>query len=390
MARASAYLLLLVVTLFVPATVSGQWQQQLTGQIEQVQEHLATSGYRLSNEAFTGSLDEGAQESIPVTLEPGREYMIVAVCDLDCSDIDLRLHDDNGNEVTADVELDDLPVVEAAPRVSMTYSVQVIMANCTADPCFYGVRVFAKSKDNTVATAMEGTRSHSGELRKGDETLTSGEYVDVYHFEAHVGQTVLVDLMSSAFDPYLILRQPNGKQDENDDYQGSQGHSRVEVVAGASGEWQALVTTYQPGEGGEYELRIGVWDEPPETPTGSHSRRERGSLSPGDQTISSGEYADVFVFDGAPGDHVTIELQSDAFDPYLIVRAPSGIQYENDDYEGDATRSAVSLTLIEGGRHTITVTSFDVGETGVYELRIDQAVSQSRTAATLGQRTPEP
>lgn len=389
MAR-STYLLLLVVTLFVPATVSGQWQQQLAGQIEQVEEHLATSGYRLSDEAFTGSLNEGAHESIPLTLEPGREYMIVAVCDVDCSDIDLRLQDDTGNEVTADVELDDLPIVEAAPRESTTYSVQVIMANCTTEPCFYGVRVFAKAKDITVARAMEGTRSHSGQLRKGDETLTSGEYVDVYYFEAHVGQTVVVDLMSSAFDPYLILKQPNGKQDENDDYQGSQGHSQVELVAGASGEWQALVTTYQPGEGGEYELRIGVWDQPPEIPTGSHTRRESGSLSPGDQTISSGEYADVFVFDGARDDHVTIELRSDDFDPYVIVRAPSSIQYENDDYEGDATRSVVSLTLTESGRHTITVTSFEGGETGVYDLLIDRAISDSRSTATLGQRTPEP
>jgi hypothetical protein len=57
----------------------------------------------------------------------------------------------------------------------------------------------------------------SGELQGGDETLDSGEYVDTYRFQGTRGQRVAVELTSSAFDAYTILRTPSGEQIDNDD-----------------------------------------------------------------------------------------------------------------------------------------------------------------------------
>jgi hypothetical protein len=100
-------------------------------------------------------------------------------------------------------------------------------------------------------------------------------------------------------------------------------------------------------------------------------RVHRGRLDKSDQTLSSGEYADGYTFEGNAGQHAVADLRSDDFDTYLFVRAPSGEQFDNDDFEGDASRSLLSLDLAESGEYQVTVTSYDKGETGGYTLSID-------------------
>ena len=95
---------------------------------------------------------------------------------------------------------------------------------------------------------------------------------------------------------------------------------------------------------------------------------ELGRLESGDTILESGEYSDTYVFDGLERERVTIDLHSGDFDPYLIVRSPSGEQFDNDDYEGDSSWSMLSLTLPEGGRYIVRVTSYEPGEEGSYAV----------------------
>ena len=97
----------------------------------------------------------------------------------------------------------------------------------------------------------------------------------------------------------------------------------------------------------------------------------RGRLEKGDDTLSSGEYSDAYTFAGGTGQRAVIDLRSGDFDPYVFVRAPSGEQFDNDDFEGDASRSLLSLDLTESGEYRVTVTSYGKGETGGYTLSID-------------------
>jgi hypothetical protein len=92
----------------------------------------------------------------------------------------------------------------------------------------------------------------------------------------------------------------------------------------------------------------------------------RGRLEDGDATLASGEYADNYTFAGSSGQRAIIDLRSGAFDPYVFVRAPSGEQFDNDDYDGDASRSRLALEITEDGDYEVTVTSYDEGETGGY------------------------
>jgi hypothetical protein len=106
------------------------------------------------------------------------------------------------------------------------------------------------------APAAVAVRVERGRLQAGDQTLNSGEYVDEYEVACRRGRPLVVDLRSTEMDPYLIVRPPGGTQIDNDDHQGDRTHSRVEATPSVDGTCSVLVTTYQPGETGNYELSI--------------------------------------------------------------------------------------------------------------------------------------
>ena len=101
------------------------------------------------------------------------------------------------------------------------------------------------------------------------------------------------------------------------------------------------------------------------------ARIHNGRLERGDDTLQSGEYADAYTFAGNLGQRAVVDLRSGDFDPYVFIRTPSGEQLDNDDFEGDASRSLLSLDLTESGEYRVTVTSYEKGETGGYTLSID-------------------
>lgn len=102
----------------------------------------------------------------------------------------------------------------------------------------------------------------AGSLNPGDETLDSGEYVDTYRFAGRRGQRVTVELTSSAFDAYTILRTPSDQQFDNDD--GENGtDSRQQLTLPEDGEYSVQVTSYRPGETGSYRFSVEAGREPP-------------------------------------------------------------------------------------------------------------------------------
>ena len=102
-----------------------------------------------------------------------------------------------------------------------------------------------------------GTQSESGELRSGDDTLDSGEYFDVYTVAVEVGDVVSADLSSEDFDPYLILESGDELQVDNDDCTPDDlTRSCAEITAVESGTVRVLVTSFEPGETGDYTLEI--------------------------------------------------------------------------------------------------------------------------------------
>lgn len=220
----------------------------------------------------------------------------------------------------------------------------------------------------------------SGTLDSGDATLASGEYYEIHSFEAAKGQQVVVDMRSTAFDPYVGLRSPSDETWENDDYEGDSARSLVSMDLPESGTYKIVATSYKPDMVGTYDISVRLDHGEEHVATGK--RVERGELQDGDQTLRNGEYADVFEFVGRPGMHVNLDVESTAFDTFLILAPPVGDNVENDDAEGAAGHSVIDTVLNEAGTYRIAVTSFKPGETGRYTLTIDQKEGTSATHST--------
>lgn len=240
----------------------------------------------------------------------------------------------------------------------------------------------------TVAIAVEGHEPRAqrldehGTLAAGDDTLTSGEYVDSFDLEGWPGQHVTIDVRSADFDTYVILKSPTGEQVENDDAEGDDdnGHSRIDDELTELGLYRVLVTSYEPGSTGDYHLTIdstSAADQPAPrrrdvTPLTVGNPRD-GRLENGDPLLDGGEFRDLYVFDGSAGETIRIELASSEFDPYLALVTPAEESIENDDYEGDTERSVIELTLPQDGRYRVMATSYAAKESGAYRLSLTAA-----------------
>ncbi|WP_420477758.1 pre-peptidase C-terminal domain-containing protein [Brevundimonas sp. FT23028] len=241
----------------------------------------------------------------------------------------------------------------------------------------------------------------SGALAPGDATLNSGEFVDSWTFDGRRGQRLDIQLGSTAFDPYVAITGPGGFSEFNDDDATRSGSrdSRLQVTLPADGEYVISATSYEPGERGAYRLSVADGEgagKPPTPPVHPSEQASPGgeirigqtiggALSPGDETLDSGEYFDRYTFTGRRGERVAVELTSAAFDAYTIVRTPSGEQFDNDDGE-DGTDSRQQLILPEDGEYVVQVTSYRPGETGSYRFTVEPGRESARQASAPGGR----
>lgn len=247
---------------------------------------------------------------------------------------------------------------------------------------------------DTVGSLRVG-QSINGQLRQGDPTLTSGEYMNVYTFSGRRGEQIDLRLRSTAFDPYLFVNGPNDFAVANDDDDSGQDgtNSRLVVTLPADGEYRVYATSYQPGEAGAYSLSAAqATGEAATTSTASTGGRPSfetgidfsGDLSASDETLDNGKYADAYTFLGRRGDRISVTLESSAFDAYLMMIGPDDNLIENDDGPDGSTNSRIDLTLPADGEYTIGVTSYNAGETGAYRFTAGPSLGTPRQAAVPG------
>ena len=108
-----------------------------------------------------------------------------------------------------------------------------------------------------------------------------------------------------------------------------------------------------------------------------------GKLNSSSQVLSDGSFYNVHTFEGQAGQNVQIEMESEAFDTYLILLAPDGSRLaENDD--AVRTNSRITITLPTTGTYLLWANSYAAGETGNYRLTIRSASTEEViTAAQL-------
>ncbi|MBU1347774.1 MAG: pre-peptidase C-terminal domain-containing protein [Alphaproteobacteria bacterium] len=228
------------------------------------------------------------------------------------------------------------------------------------------------------AQAQQSVRSGDemfGELRRGDDQLDSGEYLDVYEFQGRAGQPLSVFMTSADFDTYLMIRGPGDFSEDNDDSGDDGTNAALNVRLPADGLYTITATSFAAGEGGRYGLRIGSGGggRDQTNSSGGQLRPDAtasGVLGPGDRALDSGEYADDWTFPIQRGQTYSVSLDAGEFDPYLMVRGPGGLSEDNDDDPGQrgSRNSRVNFTASADGTATVSATSFSSGEQGRYQL----------------------
>jgi len=140
-----ARILLVTVLLSVSASLHAQsYATQVWNQLQKAYSDISDSSSFQLNNYIIGKLADGGTDTWTFPLERGKEYLIIGVCDNDCSDVDLAVKGGNGNVIVKDEEVDDTPVTRFRVTSSGRFTVEVTMADCRDQPCFFGFGLFEK------------------------------------------------------------------------------------------------------------------------------------------------------------------------------------------------------------------------------------------------------
>lgn len=192
-----------------------------------------------------------------------------------------------------------------------------------------------------------------------------GKHTREFLVEGEAGSRLRVELRSGAFDTFLRVLSPSGREWTNDDH-GGETNSRVEVRLPESGRYRVVATSYVEGITGPFTLRYFYF--PRVSTAGSYF--EAGALTSLAE-MENGRHRETYRVLGEAGTVAQIDLTSADFDPLLRLRGPTGQAWENDDFEGKTDHSRLSLTLPETGVYEVVATSYQAGSTGAYELQLE-------------------
>ena len=155
-----------IVVLSQSASAQTQFERQVRTQLDSVGQTLAKKGFELTTQIHTGELEKERNEEVTLRLRAGVRYAIVGVCDQDCKDLDIVLYNSSGRELANDVGEDDVPVVELTPEREGNYIVRVVMANCSNEPCHYGLGLYSSVGRSLRTPGPAAARYRGAEARE--------------------------------------------------------------------------------------------------------------------------------------------------------------------------------------------------------------------------------
>jgi hypothetical protein len=203
-----------------------------------------------------------------------------------------------------------------------------------------------------------------GELARGDQIADDGAYVELFQFSGEAGRSYVVDLVADSFDAYLRVSGPGGL-DNRDDDGGEDTNSRLTFIMPASGRVQISATSFEEGESGGYSISVQLGATPRVVRIGE---RIRGTLNP-----AAGAAFQSYRLDGAAGQRLAIDLESDDFDALLEVRAlGSSEPIEVDDDGGEGLNSSMLISLPSAGAYEIRATSLSGDGEGDFTLALTE------------------
>lgn len=126
-----------------------KWAEVLASEMRIVREAAEKLGLVTVHDPVIDMIDDDESYSMDFTFdEAGETIILVGVCDIDCTDLDLGIYDGYGEEIDIDVEVDDRPTVEFEVIAGGTFEARAYMATCTREPCGFAVQAFRRPEGN--------------------------------------------------------------------------------------------------------------------------------------------------------------------------------------------------------------------------------------------------
>lgn len=118
--------------------------------------------------------------------------------------------------------------------------------------------------DSGAARVLAIGRPALGSLGKRDALSADSTYVQSWTFAGQAGQTITIDLLSTEFDAYVMLRGPGirGSRDYSDDDSGGTCHARLTVTFPQTGDYEIIVNTAGKLETGAFTLTVAAGSKP--------------------------------------------------------------------------------------------------------------------------------
>ena len=130
-----------------PAFAQNEYEEFVEEQIEELCDYIWCE-FLDHVDYFIGSAAEGSSNSHSVEITAGEEYIVYAVCDQDCDDVDIFFYDPSGSLVANDSSAqahDDFPTASAEfefeATSSGTYRLEVKIYGCSTSTCYYAAEV---------------------------------------------------------------------------------------------------------------------------------------------------------------------------------------------------------------------------------------------------------
>ncbi len=258
----------------------------------------------------------------------------------------------------------------------------------TLDPSdFIGGPVFSIDGDLSLGSVVNGALETSdpevyAEVYASMSRLT---YADHYRLVVTPGQPVEVNLTSSSVDTVVqIVNSATGEIVETDDDGGMGTNSRLLFTPAAGIDYLVRVTSYNTGEVGNYTVSVNPSGPPSSTAVELYANDIlTGVLGPSDPInptplsslpsyndpfFAEDRFADDYRLLVAPGNTLTVALNSSEFDPFLqLVDGNTGAILDfNDDFSG--LNSQLTFTPMSGIGYIARVTSYAPGDDGSYTI----------------------
>ena len=256
-----------------------------------------------------------------------------------------------------------------------------IRANSVADDGrgVYSLSLAERADIAEDAGLPEAIPLKMGQTLNGELTDRSPLHEDrtpyqAYRFRGEKGQRVQVDMKSSAFDAYLVVRRAGSTIDvmQNDD-SGGGTDARVIYTLPATGDYEIRANAVSATARGTFTVRLSPG--PPRPPVNVHPIRigqaVRGELHLGGAVTTDETLFDAWRFKGVARERVVITVLSNDFDALVSIHRPGvSAPLSGDDDSAGGTDPELSFMLPETGEYEIRVNTLGTDEKGKYILAL--------------------